>query len=143
MVASVSELMKLKDSTVWLIQVKEENGKGITYKGDAMVWSSRYEAYVITAEGETAPVPAAADFAVSGDAAAAVVYPTGENDANGSKKTDMSDVQYIYNLYKGKYDGLNAAGGLAKVLGADVNGDGKIDSSDAAKVLTALREAAI
>ncbi|MBR4744160.1 MAG: Ig-like domain-containing protein [Oscillospiraceae bacterium] len=143
MEASVSELMKLKDTTVWLIQVKEENGKGITYKGDAMVWSSRYEAYVITAEGETAPAPAAADFAVSGDAAAAVEYPAGGNDANGSKKTDMSDVQYIYNLYKGKYDTLNTAGGLAKVLGADVNGDGKIDSSDAAKVLTALREAAI
>ena len=143
MEASVSELMKLKNSTVWLIQVEEEEGKGITYKGDAMVWSSRYEAYVIATESETAPEPVAADFAVSGDAASAVEYPTGENDANGSKKTDMSDVQYIYNLYKGKYDTLNAAGGLAKVLCADLNGDGKIDSSDAAKVLTALRGAAI
>ena len=143
MEASVSELMKLKNSTVWLIRVEEEEGKGITYKGDAMVWSSRYEAYVIATESENAPVPTAEDFAISGDAASAVDYPAGENDANGSKKTDMSDVQYIYNLYKGKYDSLNAAGGLAKVLGADLNGDGKIDSSDAAKVLTALRGAAV
>ena len=132
--------MKLKNSSVWLIQVEEEAGKGFTYKGTAMVWSSRYEAYVIAVEGETKPKPVATDFAAAGDAAAAVEYPAA-NDANGSKKVDMADVQYIYNLYSGKYETLEAAGDMAKVLGADINGDGVIDSKDATPILTALREA--
>jgi uncharacterized protein YjdB len=138
--SSVIELAKLKNSSVWMIQVEEEAGKGITYKGDAMVWSSRYEAYVIAVEGATKPAPVAADFATTGDAAAAVEYPAA-NDANGSKKVDMADVQYIYNLYNGKYETLAAAGGLTKVLGADINGDGVIDSTDATPILTALRGA--
>jgi len=137
---SVIELTKLNNSSVWMIQVEEEAGKGITYKGDAMVWSSRYEAYVIAVEGATKPAPVAADFATTGDTAAAVEYPAA-NDANGSKKVDMADVQYIYNLYNGKYETLAAAGGLTKVLGADINGDGVIDSKDATPILTALREA--
>ena len=138
--SSVVELVKLKNSSVWLIQVEEEAGKGFTYKGTAMVWSSRYEAYVIAVEGETKPKPVATDFAAAGDAAAAVEYPAA-NDANGSKKVDMADVQYIYNLYSGKYETLEAAGDMAKVLGADINGDGVIDSKDATPILTALREA--
>ena len=138
--SSVVELVKLKNSSVWLIQVEEEAGKGFTYKGTAMVWSSRYEAYVIAVEGATKPKPVAADFAAAGDAAAAVEYPAA-NDANGSKKVDMADVQYIYNLYSGKYETLEAAGDMAKVLGADINGDGVIDSKDATPILTALRGA--
>lgn len=139
--SSVIELMKLKNnSSVWLIQVEAEAGKGFTYKGTAMVWSSRYEAYVIAVESATKPEPVAADFAAAGDAAAAVEYPAA-NDANGSKKVDMADVQYIYNLYSGKYETLEAAGDVTKVLGADINGDGVIDSKDATPILTALRGA--
>ncbi len=139
--SSVIELMKLKNnSSVWLIQIEAEAGKGFTYKGTAMVWSSRYEAYVIAVEGATKPEPVAADFAAAGDAAAAVEYPAA-NDANGSKKVDMADVQYIYNLYSGKYETLEAAGDMTKVLGADINGDGVIDSKDATPILTALRGA--
>ncbi len=136
---SVIELAKLKNSSVWLIQVEEEEGKGFTYKGDALVWSSRYAAYVIAVEGGTKPEPVAADFATA-DAAAPVDYPAA-NDANGSKKVDMADVQYIYNLYSGKYETLEAAGDMTKVLGADINGDGVIDSTDATPILTALRGA--
>ena len=139
--SSVIELMKLKNnSSVWLIQIEAEAGKGFTYKGTVMVWSSRYEAYVIAVEGATKPEPVAADFAAAGDAAAAVEYPAAD-DANGSKKVDMADVQYIYNLYSGKYETLEAAGDMTKVLGADINGDGVIDSKDATPILTALRGA--
>ena len=139
--ATVAEFMKLKESSVWLIRVPAGNDKIVTCGGQTMKWSSYYEAHVLTMEA--AQQPSAADLVVTmtSGTPTAVGYPTKGNDANGTGKVDMSDVQYIYNLYNGRYASLTAAGGMEKVLGADVDKNGKVDTADATAVLTALREA--
>ena len=137
---TVVEFMKLKESSVWLIRIPAGNDRVVTCNGQEMEWSSYYGAHVLAVEA--AQQPAAADLTVTmtSGTPTAVSYPAKANDANGSARVDMSDVQYVYNLYNGRYASLTAAGGMVKVLGADVNKDGKVDAADATLVLTALRE---
>ena len=138
--ATVAEFMKLKESSVWLIRVPAGNDKVVTCGGQAMKWSSYYEAHVLTVEAAQQPAVANLVVTMTSGTPTAVGYPTKGNDANGTGKVDMSDVQYIYNLYNGRYASLTAAGGMEKVLGADIDKNGKVDTSDATAVLTALRE---
>ena len=136
---TVKEFMKLKESSLWLIKAEAAEGKRVTYKGETMLWSSRYGAYVCVVSAETEPMVSAGDLDVTSGTSAAIGYPSNINDANGSAKVDMSDVQYIYNLYSGKYASLSSAGGVEKVLKADVNGDGAVTSADGETVLQAVR----
>ena len=137
--ATVVEFMKLEDSSVWLITVPAGNDKVVTYDGQAMEWSSEYDAHVLTIEAAQQPAVNADDIIMVSGTPVQVDYPGKADDANGSGKVDMSDVQFIYNLYNGKYSSVEAAGSMAKILSADVNRDGTVNRMDAAEVMLYIR----
>ena len=136
---TVREYMKLKNSSVWLVTVPAGNDKVVTYDGQPMEWSSYYDAHVLTVEAAQKPAVEADDLIMTSGTPAQVGYPASVSDANGSGKVDMSDVQFIYNLYNGRYASVAAAGGMAKVLCADVDKDGDVDQADATAVMLAIR----
>lgn len=55
------------------------------------------------------------------------------SDVNGSGKTDVNDLQLIYDLYNGVYDSFNQAG-MKKFLLADRTKDRQLDSQDAVQL---------
>ena len=137
--ATVVEFMKLENASVWLITVPAGNDKVVTYDGRTMEWSTYYDAHVLTVETAQQPVVDADDLIMTAGMPVQVDYPGRGNDANGSGKVDMSDVQFIYNLYNGRYSSVAAAGGMAKILSADVNKDGTVNRADASEVMLYIR----
>ena len=137
--ATVVEFMKLENASVWLITVPAGNDKVVTYDGRTMEWSTYYDAHVLTVEAAQQPVVDADDLIMTAGMPVQVDYPGRGNDANGSGKVDMSDVQFIYNLYNGRYSSVAAAGGMAKILSADVNKDGTVNRADASEVMLYIR----
>ena len=137
--ATVGEFMKLKNASVWLITVPAGNDKVVTYGGRTMEWSAYYDAHVLTVEAAEQPIVDADDLIMTSGTPVQVDYPVRIYDANGSGKVDMSDVQYIFNLYNGRYSSVAAAGGMAKILSADVNKDGTVNRVDATAVMLGIR----
>ena len=133
-VPAVSEFAS--GSKIWLVKVTEAAGSKVTYSGQEMFWSEKYKAYVTLVTGNTAPAPSSSDFVISEGTSDSVDY---SGDANGTGKIDMNDVQFIYNLYSGKYAELNDSVTAAKVLSADFNGDGVVDINDANAVISVIR----
>lgn len=59
-------------------------------------------------------------------------------DINKSGKLDANDAQFVYNMYNGMYSGITEEVTAEKYLRADVNGDGSVNTQDAAAVISII-----
>lgn len=135
---SVSEYLTLNGTKMWLVQNKVTlaDGKVPTYDGAQMFWSEKYEAYCYLTIAETLDTEVAATHVgITDGTAVDVNYGM---DVNMTSKVDASDAQLIYNMYNVVYDGFTEEATAEKFLRADVNGDTKVNVTDAAAVIDHL-----
>ena len=134
----VSEYLTLNGTKMWLVknEVTLEDGKVPTYDGAQMFWSEKYNAYCYLTIAETLDIETAATrVGIADGTAVDVNYGM---DVNMTGKVDASDAQLIYNIYNVVYDGFTEEATAEKFLRADVNGDTKVDVTDAAAVIDHL-----
>ena len=135
---SVSEYLVLNGTKMWLVknEVTLEDGKVPTYDGAQMFWSEKYKAFCYLTIAETLDTEAAAaNVGITDGTAVNVDYGM---DVNMTGKVDASDAQLIYNMYNVVYNGFTEEATAEKFLRADVNGDTKVNVTDAAAVIDHL-----
>lgn len=150
----VSEYLTLKEGNkMYLVTVKGvEDGKVAKYDGQNMFWSAQtlttgengeettgYGAYawlVISNEGLDAVKTAASEKITTAEGTSDLTVDY-SGDVNGTEKVDVNDAQLVYNMYNAYYGDFTTAS-IQKFLDADMNGDGTVNVTDAAAVVTAI-----
>ena len=117
-----------------LAKIQKIDGYTYTYNDNYMYWSDKYEAYAIVVFGQP-EITAETIALVKVDVIPTVVY---DGDVNGTTNVDANDAQLVYNIYNAQYDAFNAAVTMEKFLKADMTGDKKIDSGDAAFIINQI-----
>lgn len=147
----VSEYLKLDGQTMYLVTASGDvaDGKVLAYgdKQNQMYWSDEYN------EGKGAYawliIPDKTDGTknledLKADAAKAVTAVEGNKisivyggDVNLTNAVDINDAQFVWNMYNAEYknDTTFQTVNRQKYLTADVNGDGVLDTTDAAAVV--------
>lgn len=137
----ISKYLALESGkTAWLVKVTGtlESGNIFAYDGNAMFYSSKYEAYcylVISAEAEdTAKAQITSKIGIVTATAANISY---DGDVNMTGKLCINDAQLVWNLYNAVYGDFTDCT-MEKFLSADVNGDAVVDTKDAAAVVSLI-----
>jgi hypothetical protein len=117
-----------------LAKIQKIEGYTYTYNDNYMYWSDKYEAYAIVVFGQP-EITAETIALVKVDVIPTVVY---DGDVNGTTNVDANDAQLVYNIYNAQYDAFSAAVTMEKFLEADMTGDKKIDSGDAAFIINQI-----
>lgn len=130
----VSSYITLSGKNVWLIRNEMTFMESDTYLygGTAMFWSEKYGAYCTLVLADTAPVVTADQLSLQSGRAAAVDYGM---DVNRSGRVDANDAQLAYNLYNSSSGDWESGVSIEKYLRADVNGDGVVNTQDAAAII--------
>lgn len=135
---SVAEYLTLDGSVMWLLKNETtlEAGKVPTYDGANMFWSDKYNAYCWLTVGDTLTADEAKNkVGIADGTAEEVDY---DMDVNKTGKVDANDAQLTYNMYNAKYEGFTDDVTAEKYLSADVNGDGKVNTEDAAAIIAGI-----
>ena len=138
----VTEYITLNGKAMYLVTASGNFAEGqvAKYDGVSMFFSEKYNAYaylVISADGlETVKAEAAAKVKVAEGTAAGTVDYTG--DVNGTKVIDVNDAQLTYDMYNAKYESFDAVS-MLKFLNADVNGDKKVNVTDATAIVNLIK----
>ena len=138
----VTEYITLNDKAMYLVTASGNFAEGqvANYDGMSMFFSEKYNAYaylVISADSlETVKAEAAAKVKVAEGTAAGTVDYTG--DVNGTKVIDVNDAQLTYDMYNAKYESFDAVS-MLKFLNADVNGDKKVNVTDATAIVNLIK----
>lgn len=137
---NASEYVKLDGKSIFLITASGDvaEGKVLSYGENQMYWSDKYNAYawlVISDKtlDEVSSNASAQVTAVTGTRAA-IAY-TG--DVNLTQHTDINDAQLVWNMYNAQYADFQSVS-VRKFLEADMTGDGKVDTADAAAITALL-----
>lgn len=126
----------------WLVKVSGtvESGTAFAYEGNAMFYSSSYEAYcylVISSETEDAvKEQIASNVGIVTATATNVSY---DGDVNMTGQLCINDAQLVWNLYNTVYSDFTDCS-MEKFLRADVNSDAIVDTKDAAAVVSLILE---
>ena len=106
------------------------------YNDAAMFWSAEYNAYcyLVIDTALTVQTATAAIKQVQTGTKTTIEYSL---NVNGSTDTDAADAQFVYNMYTAEYNDFDTVG-VIKFLGADLNGDKKIDVSDAVVIINGI-----
>ena len=138
----VTEYITLNGKVLYLVTASGNFAEGqvAKYDGMSMFFSEKYNAYaylVISADGlETVKAEAAGKVKVAEGAAAGTVDYTG--DVNGTKVIDVNDAQLTYDMYNAKYESFDAVT-MPKFLNADINGDKKVNVTDATAIVNLIK----
>lgn len=138
----VTEYITLNGKAMYLVTASGNfaEGQAAKYDGMSMFWSEKYNAYaylVISADGlETVKAEAAGKVKVAEGTAAGTVDYSG--DVNGTKVVDVNDAQLTYDMYNAKYESFDAVT-MPKFLNADVNGDKKVNVTDATAIVNLIK----
>ena len=138
----VTEYITLNGKVMYLVTASGNFAEGqvAKYDGMSMFFSEKYNAYaylVISADGlEAVKAEAAAKVKVAEGTAAGTVDYTG--DVNGTKVIDVNDAQLTYDMYNAKYESFDAVT-MPKFLNADVNGDKKVNVTDATAIVNLIK----
>lgn len=138
----VTEYITLNGKVMYLVTASGNFAEGqvAKYDGMSMFFSEKYNAYaylVISADGlETVKAEAAGKVKVAEGAAAGTVDYTG--DVNGTKVIDVNDAQLTYDMYNAKYESFDAVT-MPKFLNADINGDKKVNVTDATAIVNLIK----
>lgn len=135
---NVYEYVKLNGKNIYLVTASGTvaDGKVMAYDGSAMFWSEKYKAYAYLVISNTELTKAEAAKKVSQATASKteIVY---DGDVNMTGKIDVNDAQLVWNMYNAKYTDFNTVS-MRKFLEADLNGDHKLTTADAAAVITKM-----
>ena len=137
----VSEYVAMDGKTVFLVKATatlDEGKTALAYDGSTMYYSDVYKAWswlVIVEEGTT--FTAADAKAKIAEVAADAITLTQTYDVNGTDIVDINDAQLVFNMYNAKYDDFSVVN-MEKFLNADVTGDGTVNVSDAAAVVSEI-----
>lgn len=143
--AKAEQYVTLDGSIMWLVTISPDGNGGqlaekvYTYNGSNMYWSSAYNAYCYLVVAETAPTLENVFAIVTAANATSVNY---DKDINCTGNVDANDAQLVYNMYSADYAGFTANVTMMKFLKADVNGDRKLDVTDAAAIIDSILNAA-
>ena len=138
----VTEYITLNGKVMYLVTASGNFAEGqvAKYDGVSMFFSEKYNAYaylVISADGlETVKAEAAAKVKVAEGTAAGTVDYTG--DVNGTKVIDVNDAQLTYDMYNAKHESFDAVT-MPKFLNADINGDKKVNVTDATAIVNLIK----
>ena len=130
----VSQYLQFNGTMVWLVknEVAKTGGSIYTYAGQDMLWSEEYEAYCCLVIAKTSENITEDKLGLRAGTVTTVDYGM---DVNNSGKVDMNDAQLTYNLYNNKYQSFTDTVTMEKMLRADVNGDGSVDTEDACAIV--------
>ena len=144
----VSEYLKLDNQSIFLITATGEvaDGKVLAYGENQMYWSSKYGesgayAWLVIADGtknlDGLKTEATAAITAVNGTKVEIVY---DGDVNQTKSVDINDAQLVWNMYKAEYkaDTEFQMVNRLKYLSADMNGDKKVDTSDAAAIVNMI-----
>lgn len=137
----VVEYVTLDGKVMYLVTASGTiaEGQAAKYDGMSMYWSEKYNAYaylVISADNlEAVKTEAAAKVTVADGTSAGNVDYSG--DVNGTKVIDVNDAQLTYDMYNTKYSSFDVVS-MLKFLNADVSGDKKVNTADAAAIVNLI-----
>ncbi len=135
---NVYEYVKLNGKNIYLVTASGTvaDGKVMAYDSSAMFWSDKYQAYAYLVVSDTVLTKTEAAKKVSQATASKteIVY---DGDVNMTGKIDVNDAQLVWNMYNAKYTDFNTVS-MRKFLEADLNGDHKLTTADAAAVITKM-----
>ena len=137
----VVEYVTLDGKVMYLVTASGTFAEGqvAKYDGMSMYWSEKYNAYaylVISADNlEAVKTEAAAKVTVADGTSAGNVDYSG--DVNGTKVVDVNDAQLTYDMYNTKYSSFDVVS-MLKFLNADVSGDKKVNTADAAAIVNLI-----
>ena len=138
----VTEYITLNGKVMYLVTASGNFAEGqvAKYDGVSMFFSEKYNAYaylVISADNlETVKAEAAGKVKVAEGTSAGTVDYSG--DVNGTKVVDVNDAQLTYDMYNAKYESFDAVS-MLKFLNADVNGDKKVNVTDATAIVNLIK----
>ena len=136
----VNEYVKLDGKSMFLVTVTGpvEDGYVLTYNGNAMFWSEKYNAYAYLVISDkqlgTVKEEASALIGEKVDTKAVISY-TG--DVNGTGRIDVNDAQLVWNMYNAKYASFGATT-MEMFLRADMNGSRNLNVDDAAAIINLI-----
>lgn len=139
---AVTQYLTLENKQVmWLVTVSGNVAQGSVakYDGSAMYWSGDYSAYawlVISGAGEEAVLATAKEKVTIAEGTATTLDTSG--DVNKTSKTDINDAQLVYDMYNKHYNDFGGVE-MEKFLRADVSHDKKLDTQDAAAIISAIK----
>lgn len=138
----VTEYITLNGKVMYLVTASGNFAEGqvAKYDGMSMFFSEKYNAYaylVISADNlEAVKAEAAGKVKVAEGTAAGTVDYSG--DVNGTKVVDVNDAQLTYDMYNAKYESFDAVT-MPKFLNADINGDKKVNVTDATAIVNLIK----
>lgn len=134
---TVSRYLQLDGAAFYLVKnnVARETENVYVYEGTEMLWSAEYNAYCCLVKAETQQIAAGGTLELKAGSDREITYGT---DTNLSGITDINDAQFVYNLYKVKYQSFTDTVTMEKVLSADVDGSGTVNMSDAQIIVDAI-----
>ncbi len=134
--ASVGEYVTLDGSKMWLVKMENViEGSVYTYNEQTMFWSEQYNAYVTLVVSSETPAIESENFAIITGTATVL---SSNMDVNMSGTVDANDAQLVWNMYNAQYSDFTTTVTMEKFLRADVSGDGKVDTQDAAAIVSFL-----
>lgn len=137
----VRQYIQLDKTVMWLVTATEGDTVLAYGEGNTMFWSDKYNAYcwlVVSAESEDT-VKQTAESTIIAAAEGAVATQIGYDfDVNQTGAVDINDAQLTYDMYQAKMYSDFATVSMDKFLEADVTGDGKVWTDDAATVVAQL-----
>lgn len=138
---TVRQYIQLDKTVMWLVTATEGDTVLAYGEGNTMFWSDKYNAYcylVVSAESEDT-VKQTAESTIIAAAEGAVATQIGYDfDVNQTGAVDINDAQLTYDMYQAKMYSDFATVSMDKFLEADVTGDGKVWTDDAATVVAQL-----
>ncbi len=135
---NVYEYVKLNGKNIYLVTASGTvaDGKVMAYDGSAMFWSEKYKAYayLVISNTELTKAEAAKKVTQASATKTSIAY---DGDVNLTGTIDVNDAQLVWNMYNAKYTDFNTVS-MRKFLEADLNGDHKLTTADAAAVITKM-----
>lgn len=144
----VAKYLDLDGQSIFLITATGEvaDGKVLAYDRNPMYWSSKYGesgayAWLVIADGtknlDALKTEAKDAIAAVDGAKVEIVY---DGDVNQTKSVDINDAQLVWNMYNAEYktDTDFQMVNRLKYLSADMNGDKKVDTFDAAAIVNMI-----
>lgn len=127
-----------KDQNMYLVMIGTNlDEKHYTCNGKAMYWSEKYNANCYLVIASTEPSAESLTFTIEDGAATAVSYDMDVNESTDDT-VDANDAQLAYDMYNKYYNVDTENVTIWKFLKADVNGDKKLDTMDAANIVNAV-----
>lgn len=137
----VREYIQLNKTVMWLVTATEGDTVLAYGEGNTMFWSDKYNAYcwlVVSSESEEAVKQVAEDTILAAAEGAVATQIGYDFDVNQTGAVDINDAQLTYDMYQAKMYSDFATVSMDKFLEADVTGDGKVWTDDAATVVAQL-----